>query len=432
MKQSDQQTNLILPPAIPKKKISGFKKIIVVDLGYWAGHRPNYFKTIIRLFSEEKKNIFIITSNRKAVEEFIHKENILNATILKLDYSLIEKIIFKSILILDQLVTFFKLTNWFKPESALQLLQIKALQKKNNLLDVPVFSTALIDLMAAVPMSIRPFLFPKKWSGIYVTPWYNTKAIFTKKDRWRRAYSDRSMTLPSCQGVFVIHPDYTRYYRRLLGKDHFFAIPEPISLEVNENFSLVKTIKEKSDNRFTITLLGGIGKKRNLLLLLDALTLLKNKDWFLVIIGRLQKADFSKRQLALIDYFFERYEDQCFIKLDGYITVEKDFNALIKASDLMYLHYHHHPFSSNQLLKAVALRKPVIVQRGGIVETITKQANWSAIVPYDSEAVALNIEKIQDQFTIDEVAYKNFMERLAYKNLRNTIINQLETINQPA
>ncbi len=430
MKTANQEVKLMSPPVKKNHRDdSGLKKIIIADLGVWVGHRPNYYKTIVRLFSQKNRKVFIISSNPKAIKNFTAKNNILNTIILKVEFSLIEKLIFKNILLLEKLVHFFKLDTWFKPESMLQLLQLKILQRKNNLQDIPVFFPAAIDFMAIVPMFIRSFLFPKKWSGIYVTPWYNTGAIFSKSEKIKRAYGDRSMTLASCQGIFVIHSDYTRYYRRLLGKNHFFAIPEPITLDVNEHYSLASEIKKRAGKKFTITLLGGIGKKRNLLLLLDALNLVNNKNWFLVIVGKLQKSDFSESELFLIDRFFKRYSAQCFIKLDGYVTVEQDFNALINATDLMYLHYHDHPFSSNQLLKAIALRKPVIVNQGGIVEAITKQANWASIVPNDSEAIATNIEKFQNQFTIDEDAYLKFMQALDFNNLRTTILNQLETTN---
>jgi len=407
------------------------KKAIILDLGGWAGHRPNYLKTAIRLFEHKNRTLYIISLNKKAVENFIKTENISNAVVLTVYFNTTQKLIFKGIRILNQVIQFFKLDIRFEPQSILQLLQIKFLQRRHRLSEVLVFFTSMSDPMPVVPMWIRTFLFPKKWSGIYVTPWYNTSRIFSRNARKKRAYGDLSMRLPSCQSIFVIHPEYTRYYRRLLGKNHFFAIPEPISLEVNEQFSLAIEIKKRAANRFTITLLGGIGKKRNLLLLLDALNLLKNRNWFLVIIGKLQKSDFSQSEINLIDVFFKKHDTQCFIKLDGYITVEQDFNALINATDLMYLHYHNHPFSSNQLLKAIALRKPVIVNQGGIVEAITRQANWSAIVPYNSKVVAKNIENLQDQFTIDENAYTNFMQNLDYKNLRTIILNQLETTNLP-
>lgn len=432
MKATNQKVKL--RPSLLKKNhrdASGFKKIIIADLGIWQGHRPNYSKTIIRLFSQANKKIFIISSNPKAIENFITEENILGATVLKVEFNLIEKVIFKFFLILENFFNFFNLGTWFKPASILQLLQVKFLQRKNNLQDIPVFLPAVIDFMAVIPMFIRPFLFPKKWSGIYVTPWYNTDTIYSKSEKIKRAYGDRSMTLSSCQGIFVIHSDYTRYYRRLLGKNHFFAIPEPISLEVNRNYPLASEIKKRAGNKFIITLLGGIGKKRNLLLLLDAIKLVKNKNWFLVIIGKLQESDFSQSELHLINSFFKKHNEQCFIKLDGYITVEQDFNAIINATDLMYLHYHNHPFSSNQLLKAIALRKPTIVNQGGIVEAIIKEANWSSIVPYNSEAVAMNIEKLQNQFSIDEDAYTKFMQALDFKNLRTTILNQLEISNLP-
>lgn len=434
MKILNEELNLITPPStsIPHHRSSGLKKVIIADLGIWVGHRPNYFKTIIRLFAEKNKKLFIITSNRQAVQDFIAREKILNITILPVEFKLMEKLLFKSILVFNQLVNFFKLNTWLKPDSVLQLLQVKKIQQKSKLQNVPVFFTSVNDMMPIIPKPIRPFLFPKKWSGIYVTPWYNTGTIFSKAEKRTRAYGNYSMTLPSCQGIFVIHTDYTRYYRRLLGKNHFFAIPEPISLEVNEQFPLATAIKKRAAGKFTITLLGEISKKRNLLLLLDALNLLKNKNWFLVIIGKLKESDFSQSEQFLLNTFFKKYSNQSFIKLDDYITVERDFNAIIKVSDLMYLHYHNHPFSSNQLLKSIALRKPVIVNQGGIVGTIVKQANWSAIVPYDSEEVAIDIEKIQNKFVIDEDAYIKFMEALDYKNLCTTILNRLETTNPPA
>ena len=92
----------------------------------------------------------------------------------------------------------------------------------------------------------------------------------------------------------------------------------------------------------------------------------------------------------------------------------------------MYLHYHNHPFSSNQLLKSIALRKPVIVNQGGIIASIIKETKWSAMVPKDSEMIAAQIEKIQEKFTIDEEAYTTFIEALDFKNLRTIILNQLE------
>jgi len=417
--------------AIDLKSIK-LNKIIIADLGDWVGHRPNYLKTVIRLFAHKDRSCYIISSNQEAVEKFLKLEGISNTIVLSVSFSTVEKIIFRGIGILDQIIRPFNLDKWFEPKSILQLLQIKILQRRHKISRVSVFFTSVSDLMPIVPTRIKSLLFPEKWSGIYVTPWYNTGNIFSKTARRKRAYGNQSMRLSSCQGIFVIHPSYTTYYRRLLGKNHFYAIPEPISLEINKKFSLAEKIIKKAAGRFTITLLGGIGTKRNVLLLLDALNLLNNKNWFLVIIGKLQENGFSQGELIRMRTFFQEHSDQCFIKLDEYVTIERDFNAIIDATHLMYLHYHNHPFSSNQLLKAIALRKPVIVNKGGIVETIAKDTNWSAVVPYDSEKVAASIENIQQHFTIDENAYANFMQNLDYKNLRNTILKQLETINSPA
>lgn len=419
-----------LSPDIQLKKssrnIAATTPVIVADLGGWAGHRANYLKIITRLFSEQNVEVFVVTINEEEMQTFLTDEALQNVSILKNKINNKGKIFLKLTEQLNVFVKLLKSDKWFQPESTRQLLQIKYLQEKHQLKNALVFFTSVSDVMPLIPMALRTWLFPSQWAGIFVTTWYNTGNVFSKTARIHRAYGNRSMALDSCKGIFVIHDLYTTYYRRLLHKDHFVAIPEPISLTVNRDFELAKTIKQKSNGRYIITLLGGIGKKRNFLLLLDALKQLNHSSFFLVLVGKLQKADFSTKEQNHIDDFYHEYQDQCFWKLDGYVTVEPDFNALIDISDCMYLHYHNHPFSSNQLLKAIALRKPVVVNEGGIVEAIVTKANWSKIATADSLSIKIALEALMEKFEIDEVAYQQFLNDLDYKNLSSRIWNQLK------
>jgi len=398
------------------------RPILLVDTGAWEGHRPNYYKTVLQIFCEQNIPVYALTSNTVAVTAFKETNHYTNCTVLDNSLAIWQKMVLKC---LQSIETNQSKKAYFQLASIKPLMIVRFVQQKYRLEEALVFFSSLSDVLPKIPISLRSYFFPKQWTGIYVTPWYDTGNIFLQQDKKLRAYGDLSMGLDSCKQVFVIHPLYKKFFNRFVQKSCFQAIPEPINLKVNSNFEKAKELQKKAKGRFILTCLGSIGKKRNLITILEALKQLGFDRYFLAIIGKLQQSDYTAEEWNWIQIFLRQNKNHLFLSLDGFVTVEENFNALIAASDLIDTHYQNHPFSSNQLLKAIALGKPALVNQGGLMETIMKENEWSVIVENDAKKMAEAIESIKNNFTVSKDKHQAFLQELSYTTLQSRMLTTL-------
>lgn len=398
------------------------RKILLIDLSMWKGHHALYFKAILKIFTRNGYFVYAASADNEALSEFIRLHNISNCEVVSVASTWWEKVIFRALKYLDAVLKIFLPQEKYACNTLSSLIRTRSIIRRTGERHLPVFFTSLDSTIPFLPAWIGRQFFPRQWSGIYVNPPYGAESFWGRDKQRQRVREDRVLTMEACKSFFVIHPVYEKYYRRLLKTDKCIAIPEPIDLTINEASPTARRILRQAKGRQVITMLGFIGRKKNILLFLDVASRLDKEKFFFAVVGKFVPQEYSSEEKRKMHTLLEELGENIFLELDRYIDAEEEFNALINASDWLYIHYLNHVYSSNQLLKAIALRKFAIVNKGFLMERIVRENAWQLIVDQDTDHIAAAIEQGRAQFRIDEVKYQRYMQYISEANLERLIL----------
>ncbi len=226
--------------------------------------------------------------------------------------------------------------------------------------------------------------------------------------------------------MLLLDPDHEKYFNKRFSKVLSIYLPEIIEASKQEGCTLSKNILDSASKRKIISIVGSLLPKRNLLLFLKiALKLDKNRFFFLII-GSMPEHLYTKEELYRIKIYRSQLDSNSYIRTDYYIPKESEFNTFLNISDLIYLQYKDHAYSSNILAKAIGMRKPVIVSPGYLMEKTVKRYNWQAVVPEEPQQIAETIESLTSTFDIDEESYSRFLKDHSDKAFSEAV---LEAVN---
>ena len=387
----------------------------------WRGHHAIYFKTVLKILSNRGYFVYASCADNQSLQDYIEKENIGNCQVMEARLNIREKILFRFLCLLDLFLEYGRYKSWCQFRSLAGLMLTKAVMNRIKERDLIVFFPSLDTVCPLLPTWISKYFFPERWTGIRVTPPYKSEAFFGKFRKRQQAYVDKAFKLDSCLGVFVIHPVYKNFYRKFLKRDKFHPIPEPISLQQKDFSEVVQLIKSQAGGRKIILMVGDIIKKKNFPLFLEIAKRMPADQFFFVVIGTFFKEAYSNDELQMIQNALEAIKHNSFIKFESYIQEEAEFNALVNCCDCLYLHYRNHPFSSNQLLKAIAFRKLVLVKNGHLMETIVRENHWALAVDEDPDKIAAELQFALQHFQIDEEAFQKYSHYLSTRRLETVL-----------
>jgi hypothetical protein len=384
------------------------KPILLIDISTWKGHHEIYFKNILLVLLKNEFFVYAVCENNLELYQWTKEFNIQNCCILDYKLSLPSKILFKILSLLDRIIllTFKKLPYQFSSLSS--LLFIKDLINKIGK-DISVFFTDADTSLPVVPLWLAKLFLPKQWITLSIQPSYKSSTSWGKIKSRQRFLAENLFSLPSCKAVLSLHPIYVRFFKFRFQQEKFFCLPELIDITTNQNSELLNKIKSLSQGKKIISLTGALLPKRNLELLLEVCQKLNSHEYFVLIVGHLPEHCYSEKELETIKKLSLNLFKNSYIRLDYYIPNEKEFNDLLKISDIIYLQYRQHSFSSNILSKAIKLRKPVIISSGYIMEKVMKTYNWQVIVSENLNEIAETIINLTNNFDIDEDKYNQFL-----------------------
>lgn len=137
-------------------------------------------------------------------------------------------------------------------------------------------------------------LFPYKWSGFYFQPNYlriRLKYWFTREGLLKK---DIIIKSSRCKVIVVLDEGiikkcYESFYRKPVVLFLDFAD----SSDPDNNFIVSKQIKEKSNGRKIIGIVGSLSKRKGVLTLMEIARLTRNKPWFFMFVGELVEDSFN-------------------------------------------------------------------------------------------------------------------------------------------
>lgn len=403
------------------------KKILLVDLCYFKGHHETYFIKILSTLVNNNYFVYASCSDNNKLTTNIEESKIINCQVVEVDLSFSDKVLRKSFLWLDKLIsTFgFKLNIQFSSLSNLIATRRLLAQIGEK---IPVFFAHADSIIPALPTQIASMFMPSKWIGLHVQPSYKA-AIASGKEKSRKLFlAEKSFSLPSCKGVLFLHPLYKVFFNKRFQKINCIYLPEiiPDSFEeINKitEHQIINEIKEASLGREIISILGSLTHKKNLLLFLESFAKVNHNKFFAVVVGKLKGEQHSVEELSRIEELIKQLSESTYILLDYYIPNEEVFSNLLKVSNLIFLHYQDHPFSSNILNRSIALRKPVIASRGYLIEKTVQTYAWQAVTDDDPNQIARKMESVTANFKIDEEKFNCFLKEHSQETFETTILS---------
>ncbi|RCJ23216.1 hypothetical protein A6S26_01270 [Nostoc sp. ATCC 43529] len=416
------------------------QKILLVDFAFigsqGGGHLEVYFMNILSILIKNNYFVYACCGNNQKLIKNIEQEKLNNCKVINLNIKPLDKIIYKLLLTIDSFLPKLPMMQYFRFGSLINLMNVKKLIKDLDE-EIPVFFTHADSIIPAVPTFISRFFMPSQWVGLYVQPSYQSKiqcGLETSRIYFNR---EKNFALPSCKGIIVLHPIYQKFFSKTIKEITCFFIPELVNSKqlarATINTELLQKIKEKAQGRKIISILGILTSRKNLPLFLESASKLDSKKYFFLVLGELRLTELNtiEEDIKKIEFYKDKLNDNSYIDLDYYISNEEEFDTFIRLSDIVFLHYRRHPFSSNILIKTMAYRKPVVVSKGYIMEKTVNQYNWMTATENNPEHIANAIQDlVHTNYEIDESSYSYFMEDYSPERFESVILQACSTFNK--
>ncbi|WP_310415811.1 glycosyltransferase [Chamaesiphon sp. OTE_8_metabat_110] len=411
------------------KDIEDKQEILLIDVSTWKGHHAIYFKKILRSLIEQNYFVHATCEDNTDLSKWIKSLNEQNCSVLDFKLSLTEKLFFKSLLVLDRIIRLVFENLPYQFSSVASILFARNLLKKIGR-DMPVFFADADTSLPAIPYWFAKLLMPSRWMTLVIQPSYRSSISWGRKKSRQRFVAEKLFALSSCKAVLVLHPIYLKFYESRFHIKKFLALPEITDVTIGKEYEIPEKICHLAAGRKIISITGALLPKRNLKLFLEAAQELDPKKYFILAIGHLQPEFYTTVETQLIRQLSLKLPNNSYLRLDYYISEEGEFNQLLAISDIIYLQYQNHSFSSNILTKAIYLRKPVIIADNFIMKKVLKEYQWGYAVPEEPHQIARSIASISSNFTIEEEKYQQFLTDFSSEKFHFAICNAIKLLEQ--
>lgn len=167
--------------------------------------------------------------------------------------------------------------------------------------------------------------------------------------------------------------------------------------------------------------------------LLDFLEMCSRLDsnYFVFVIGLLPENIYSDEEMSRIKLLLESLSNKDMLyQQGGYIEKESQFNSIFEVSDIVWLNYDEHPYTSNAIIKAMHFKTKVITNKNCLyVQRIADRYHFPLFNFEDSS----NVETLKEWMTasLNGFEFKKFQDDFAFevfaKRVRSSVqINQIK------
>lgn len=280
---------------------------------------------------------------------------------------------------------------------------------------------------------VLPALFPYRWSGVFFHPWH--LRIPDGPTRGESVASERMLRAHGCPGVAVLDGGIADALAANIGKPVVTFPDETDCVLPDVPSALAHKAKAVAGGRRIIGLLGVLSKRKGVSSLLAAALQAKDRPWFFVFAGVLDeglRATYTDAELRVIDAAIAgAYPNVWFHP--SRIGDEREFNAMVKACDVLYAAYELFAHSSGIVTKAGVFEKPVLVSPGYcMAEVVQAYRLGLAIDPHEPRTVLRAIELVLDPAAfgrqVGSPDYTRFQQSCSEEALRRAFNRILELV----
>lgn len=207
-------------------------------------------------------------------------------------------------------------------------------------------------------------------------------------------------------------------------------LPETTSVEVADPPpDLVRHISERKGGLIVVGLLGAIGPRKGIDLLAGVLRNFNTEGFLFVVAGPCDPNEFPASLRNFLTNEICNYSNVIFSPHS--IPSEPEFNAIIKACDILYCAYKGHLHSSNVISKAAAFGKPVLVSGGELMAKRVVEYRLGIVLPERSAKACIDaLRKMGSSMYFREFQetskFSQYMEDHSFESLQRVMISLSE------
>lgn len=329
-------------------------KIALVD-PFLGGHHQTYLKLYSYALLELGYEVTIFCANPEEVLSYTKSKN---SQYLKNLKGVKFQSFFKNIYILAKL-------NWTYNSFCLWRATAKIIKntcyEDEQVFDQVFFLWLDSYLAPLLPTFIINIIFPYSWGGLYFHPKHLRKE-FNSNIKKFFFFPDNPLKSDRCKGVALLDEGVLSKLSKELHGKFCTVFPDITDCDLpGIESDLIREIKERAGKRIVISILGGLTKRKGIITLLEASELCSG-DFFFIFAGKLRTNEFSPSELYRLRSL-AKSKEKYFCYFDR-IPDEKEFNAIVKISDILFAAYHDFFHSSNIITKAAVYKKLIIVSKG--------------------------------------------------------------------
>ncbi len=223
-----------------------------------------------------------------------------------------------------------------------------------------VFHTWLDNCLSpGITALMTDLLFPFRWTGLYLHPWYLRKDLSLALLRQGPLANHAALRSSRCPCIAVLDEGIVDKLYDHIKPKQVIAFPD-IADDVapDTTYPPVAEIRRRAAGRKVVGLMGVLTPRKGVMTLIAAAR--EIKECFFVLAGELPRDSFTPEDMRIIDDFIKSEPDN-FLGHFQTIPQEPQFNAIVDACDIVYAVYRDFLSSSNLLTKAAIFNKPVVV-----------------------------------------------------------------------
>jgi len=242
------------------------------------------------------------------------------------------------------------------------------------------------------------FLYLDPYFKNYSKYLYDLKYLWTgllfNSDIINNYFLRKSISSSLCAGCFFIDHRYIQLFLNKFPKKHFYNLPDVPNTELSKKTpDFCNEIKKLSNGRKIILLTGSLDERKGIFTLLNIAINYPDSPFFFAFCGKLYWNSFKKatdNDKNLLKKCIFSPPNNCYFYTD-YIENESEMNHLFLTADIIFAVYENFNLSSGIVGKATIFNKPIIVQKGGLMEHFVLKGPSGEVVESGNIIEIINI-----------------------------------------
>ena len=220
------------------------------------------------------------------------------------------------------------------------------------------------------------------WAGIRFVPSLIDSKVMHRQPSQSIA-KEAYYELETLRGMCFLDESLCANYEQHLPSKIFGYLPDITETALPEHANaLVDSLKRRANGRTIVFMGGTIGSNKNLARWSQLIELANPAKWFFVQIGEVHENNLTPED-AIAYKKMQTMPPENFLMKAEYLTDERTFNEIIRASDIVFAVYRNFTISSNMPGKAAAFNKPILVANGYLMGRRVEQYQIGSSVAED-------------------------------------------------